>query len=61
MQYLPSMKSSANTRNYNKFFHFHCDHKHENEECHTKKKKIERLIVMGYLQQFVKIKEKLYK
>jgi hypothetical protein len=43
------MKGGSNTRNPNKFNHFHHDYEHDIEECLELKKEIERLISEGYL------------
>lgn len=44
-----------NTRKLNKFCHFHCDQYHDIKKCHAlKKKENERLIIRGYLHQFMK-------
>ena len=46
-------------RNPDKFYFFHYDHMHDTNKCHTLKNKIEKLIVRGYLQRFVKRRTKL--
>jgi hypothetical protein len=45
------MKSSSSTHIYKKYCLFHLDKGHDIEDCYVLKKKIERLIVKGYLHQ----------
>jgi hypothetical protein len=48
------MKSLPNTRTSNKNCLFHKDKGHNTKECYALKNKIERLIIKGYLHQFLK-------
>jgi len=49
VQYLLPIKNGMNS------IFFYCDHRHDDiEECQTLKNKIERLIIKGYLLQFMR-------
>jgi len=48
------MRSPISTYTSKKYYLFHRDKGHDIEECYILKKEIKRLIVKGYLLQFVK-------
>ncbi|GAV71359.1 hypothetical protein CFOL_v3_14853 [Cephalotus follicularis] len=47
------MRSSAEKRDTEKYFRYHCDHEHNTEECRQLKNQIENLIRKGHLRKYV--------
>jgi len=47
MWYSFSMTSSINTRNFNKFCHFHHDYDHDTKKCYAIKKRDKNIDLQG--------------
>ncbi|XP_058068807.1 uncharacterized protein LOC131218145 [Magnolia sinica] len=47
------LRSNLNRRNKSKYFHYHCDHRHNTSDCYNLKQEIKRLSQEGRLREHI--------